>query len=808
VNKYVCVHGHFYQPPRENPWLERIEQQPSAYPFHDWNERIDAECYGPNARARILDGERRVVDVVNVYARISFNVGPTLLSWMEDHSRRTYASILEADDESRARFGGHGSAIAQVYAHPILPLASAIDRRTQVAWGVADFRHRFGREPEGMWLPETAADIPSLEALAAAGIAFTILAPDQCAATRAPDETVLTPASKRRVDTRRAYRVDLPSGRSIAVFFYDGPTSRAVAFDQLLHDGTRFAERLIAGVRESGGLAHIATDGETYGHHHRHGEMALAWALDAITRAGEVEVTNYGQFLERHPPTWTATIVEPSAWSCAHGVGRWSRDCGCRTGGGSDQAWRGPLRAAFENMREAVDPLFARLGGEIFVDPWAARDAYVSVVLDRARDNVEAFLRAHAKRPLGEAEVPRALALLEMQRNAMLAFTSCGWFFDHVDGLEPTQDMMYAVRAAELAGRFGATDVEPALLRDLEAAHSRQPGAVTGRQVVEKRVLPARFDAARVVAAHDVIALADLGYRAQEPGWSVSEVHVPVSVRRGDLRLHAGTFRVREATTSEETVLRCAAVHKGGFEVEVAVRPAGDDAAWESVVASLSAAVAGGRVAEASSLLATIGPVRDARDIPSRDDTAVLAERVVAAEVARAEVAHRAVFERCAPMLRALATMGVSPPRALRTSSKVILDADIARAAESDPPDVARIARLVGEARAEDVRLDEGGLSLTVQRLIARTAGALEVDPADVDRLRRLGELLDLARLLGPQVDVSRAQDFVWMLAGAGRGGGGNLDSLPGEARAAFSEVAEKARVQVVRADLKSSRSG
>lgn len=800
MKKYVCVHGHFYQPPRENPWLERVEQQPSAYPFHDWNERIDAECYGPNARARILDGERRVVDVINVYARISFNIGPTLLSWMEDHARRTYASILEADEQSRACFGGHGSAIAQVYAHPILPLASEIDRRTQVAWGVADFRHRFGRDPEGMWLPETAADLPSLEALAAAGIAYTILAPDQCAATRAPDETVLTPTSKRRVDTRRAYKVELPSGRSIAVFFYDGPTSRAVAFEQLLHDGARFADRLVAGVRDGAGLAHIATDGETYGHHHRHGEMALAWALDAIERGGEVELTNYGQFLEMHPPTWTATIVEPSAWSCAHGVGRWSRDCGCRMGGGSDQAWRGPLRTAFERMREAIDPLYAQQASELLIDPWAARDAYIAVVLDRARETVDAFLRTHARRPLDEKEVPRALALLEMQRNALLAFTSCGWFFDHVDGLEPAQVMAYAVRAAELAGRFGAVGVEPALLRDLEAAHSRQPGAITGREVVERRVLGARFDAARVVAAHDVVALADLGHRAESPGWNVSEIDAPISVRRGDLRLRAGTFRVREATTCEESVLRCAAVHKGGFEVEVAVRPAGDEAAWNEVVGNLSAAVAGGRVAEASAILATIGPVRDARDVPSRDDTTLLAERVVAAEVARAEVAHRAVFERCAPVLRALATMGVPPPRALRSASKVVLDADIARAAEADPPDVARIARLVAEARAEDVRLDEGALSLTVQRLIARTASALEADAGDVDRMRRLGELLDLARLLGPHVDISRAQDFVWTVAGPGAEPG-IWSRLSDEGRAALRVLIDKARVRAAVGD-------
>lgn len=797
VKKYVCVHGHFYQPPRENPWLEWVEQQPTAYPFHDWNERIDAECYGPSARARILDSERRVVDVINLYSRISFNVGPTLLSWMEDHARRTYASILEADEQSRARFGGHGSAIAQAYAHPILPLASEIDRRTQVAWGVADFRHRFGREPEGMWLPETAADLPSLEALAAAGIAYTILAPGQCAATRGPEEASFTATSDRRVDTRRAYRVELPSGRSIAVFFYDGPTSRAVAFERLLHDGQRFADRLTAGVQESGGLAHIATDGETYGHHHRHGEMALAWALDAIDKRGDVELANYGLFLERHPPTWTATLVAPSSWSCAHGVGRWSHDCGCRMGSGSDQAWRGPLRAAFERMRDAVDPLYAHLASELLVDPWAARDAYIAVVLDRARDNVDALLRTHARRPLTEAEVSKVLMLLEMQRNAMLAFTSCGWFFDHVDGLEPTQVLLYAMRAAELAGRFGASEVEPQLLRDLEAAHSRHEGAVTAREVVEKRVGGARFDAARIVAAHAVVALAEVGISAESPGWSVIDVDPPVSVRRGDVRLRAGTFRVREAATSEESVLCCAAIHTGGFEVEVAVRAAQDDAAWSAVVGELSAAVIGGRVAEGSAILATIGVVRDGREVPSRDDTTLLAERVVAAEVARAEVAHRAVFERCAPLLRSLATMGVLPPRALRNASKVVLDADIVRAAEQEPPDVARIASLVAEARAEDVRIDESSISLMVQRLIARTASALEVDPGDLDRLRRLGELLDLARMMSPQVDIARAQDFVWTLVGGDPDNTHLLENLGAEARGLFDELTDKARVKV-----------
>jgi alpha-amylase/alpha-mannosidase (GH57 family) len=741
-----------------------------------------------------------VVDVVNNYARISFNVGPTLLSWMEDHARRTYAAILEADEASRERFGGHGSAMAQVYAHPILPLASQRDRATQVRWGVADFRQRFGREPEGMWLPETAADTASLEALADAGIAFTVLAPDQCASTRGPKDAAAVPTTTRGVDSRRAYRVELPSGRSIAVFFYDGPTSRAVAFEQLLHDGARFADRLIARLGEVGGLAHIATDGETYGHHHRHGEMALAWALDAFERGrGDVEIINYGWFLERHPPEWVATIHEPSAWSCAHGVGRWSRDCGCRSRAGSDQAWRGPLRTALEAMRRAVDPVFEREAGQLLRDHWQARDAYVDLVLDRARDRIAAFMNDHALRPLGPGEEVRALELLEMQRHAMLAFTSCGWFFDDVDGLEPTQILMYAARAIEIAESCGAGQLLTAFLRDLEAARSRHDGAPSARDVVERRVRIARFDASRVVAAHNVLALAGLAPGAPPGEWDVVETGSPIAVSRGEVHMRAGTFRVRRLSTGEERRLRSAAVRTGsGFDLDVAVTDI-DDPAWDDRVERLTAAIVAGRDAEAKNLLAEeMDVLFDGRHVTALDETAAIAERVVAAEVERAEAAHRAVFERCAPVLRTLAAIGVPPPHALRNASKVVLDADLARAAESDPPDVTRMARVLAEARAEDVHIDQSVLALNVQRLVARCASALEADPDDLDRLRRLTQLVELARTLGTAVDVSRAQDFVWSIAREeGPVPAQRIAGASAEVRQAFRDLAEKARVRL-----------
>src|SRR4051812_11179720 len=279
ASRHICIHGHFYQPPRENPWLEAVETQDSASPYHDWNERITAECYGPNASARILDENDRILKIVNNYASISFNFGPTLLSWLESRSPDTYAAIIDADRISRARFSGHGSALAQAYNHIILPLANARDKRTQVRWGLCDFEWRFGRKPEGMWLPETAVDVDSLEALAAEGIAFTILEPHQAKRVRKIGEKAW---SETGMDPTMPYRCTLPSGRTIAIFFYDGPISRAVAFENLLARGENLAHRVIgafADTRKHAQVVNIATDGETYGHHHRYGDMALAYAL-------------------------------------------------------------------------------------------------------------------------------------------------------------------------------------------------------------------------------------------------------------------------------------------------------------------------------------------------------------------------------------------------------------------------------------------------------------------------------------------------------------------------------------------------
>ena len=359
MDRYLCIHCHFYQPPRENPWLEIIELQESAYPYHDWNERITAECYAPNAASRILTPDNRITRIVNNYSRISFNVGPTLLSWMANRAPETYQAILDADRESQQRFSGHGSAIAQVYNHMIMPLANRRDKQTQVVWGIRDFEYRFDRAPEGMWLAETAVDIETLEVLAANGIQFTILAPSQAKQERRVTTVKFKNVEGGKIDPTRPYVCNLPSGRSINLFFYDGPISRAVAFEGLLSDGERFANRLISGFAENRRwpqLMHIATDGETYGHHHYKGEMALSYALHHIETKKLAKLTNYGEYLTINPPTHEVEIVENTAWSCSHGVGRWNTDCGCNSGGkpGWNQSWRAPLRKALDHLRDSL----------------------------------------------------------------------------------------------------------------------------------------------------------------------------------------------------------------------------------------------------------------------------------------------------------------------------------------------------------------------------------------------------------------------------------------------------------------------
>ena len=497
-NKYVCIHGHFYQPPRENAWLEMVELQEGALPFHDWNEKINFECYAPNAVARILDGQNKIKKIVNNYSQISFNFGPTLLSWMEKADPVTYQKIQSADRQSSLQYGGHGNAIAQSYNHIILPLANKADKITQVKWGIADFEYRFGRKPEGMWLAETAADTESLEVLASHGIKFTILAPNQAASIKKIGATDWTPVNE-GIDPRRAYLCNLPSGNSIVLFFYDGNVAKDVAFQKLLDSGERFANRVtgVFDANEAVQLSHIATDGESYGHHHRHGEMALAWGLDYIEKQG-FEIINYGAFLDKHPPQYEVLIHEKSSWSCAHGVERWRSDCGCKTGGEShwNQAWRKPLRETLDWLRDQMITLFEQQGTELMKDIWAARNDYIHLLLNRKQSSTNAFVLKHAKRALTEREATKLLRLMEMQRHAMLMYTSCAWFFNEISGIETDQVLQYALRAMQYARYVNGPDWREEFERRLENAPSNvhANGAVSYRN----NVIPAQSNMSKV----------------------------------------------------------------------------------------------------------------------------------------------------------------------------------------------------------------------------------------------------------------------------------------------------------------------
>ena len=474
MNKFICIHGHFYQPPRENAWLEYIETQESARPFHDWNERINFECYAPNTSARILNDQGEISQIVNNYSCISFNFGPTLLSWMEKKDRDTYHSILEADKISQKHNNGHGAAIAQAYNHTILPLCNQNDKETQIIWGIKDFETRFDRKPEGMWLPETAVDTDTLALLAKHGIKFTILAPRQAKAVRKAGSEKWTNTNTDNLDTTRPYLFKIPNSKqSIALFFYDGDRSQDVAFKGILNNGKKFAERLAGGFRQddSPQLVHIATDGESYGHHHKYGEMALADALHSLRENPNVELTNYGNFLAMFPPEYEAQIHENSSWSCVHGVERWRNNCGCNAGHeGWNQLWRKPLRDALDDIRDQFIEIFETEGQKYFKDPWAARNDYYAVVHDRSDDSINAFLKKHCNTNCKEQTNP--LRLLEMQRHAMLMYTSCGWFFDEITGIETTQILQYAGRAIQYAEQVSGQKIQDRFIHNLEKAPS------------------------------------------------------------------------------------------------------------------------------------------------------------------------------------------------------------------------------------------------------------------------------------------------------------------------------------------------
>lgn len=785
TERYLCIHGHFYQPPRENPWLESVEHQESAYPFHDWNERITAECYAPNANSRILDDEGYITRIVSNYSRISFNFGPTLLAWLERARPDVYQAILRADVESRRRFAGHGSALAQGYNHSILPLCSPRDRRTQVEWGVRDFERRFGRTPEGMWLPETAADTDTLEALAEAGLRFTVLAPHQAVEVRPPGRKDWRDVRGARIDPRRGYLARLPSGRTLALYFYDGPVSQAVAFEQLLSNGDKFRARLMGAFdpsRHEPQLVHIATDGETYGHHHRHGDMALAYALRAIEADPDVRLTNYGEHLERFPPDHEVRIVERSSWSCAHGIERWQSNCGCNTGGrpGWTQEWRRPLRSALDWLRDRLAELYEELAPRLLAKPWPARDAYVSVILDRGDASVERFFAEHGanraeptdrstqavereQEGSGADELDRitALKLLEMQRHALLMYTSCAWFFDELSGIETVQVLGYAGRAIQLAAELAGVDLETGFLQRLEHARSNLPEQGDGAQIYERHVVPAAVDLPRLVAHYAVSSLfSDYSDRTRVHAYLVDQVDLQHK-SLGRSKLAVGKVRVVSEVTREQQVLSFGILHLGDHNLSGGVREFLGDEDYDRMSKEVVGAFSRADMPEALRLLDKhfLELTYSLRSL-FRDEQRRVLDLIVGSAMTDAEGLSARLYEAHSPLLRYLATLDFPLPPALARLADFVLNTTLRRELGRRELDFSRIRTLLEEAQGVGIELDHVGMGYALQQAME---GAMEqwVDrPEQLGRLRRLRRTAELAQSLPFELDLSVVQNY------------------------------------------------
>jgi len=785
---YVCVHGHFYQPPRENPWLETVEVQDSAAPFHDWNERITSECYAPNGASRIQNKQDQIVRIVNNYSRMSFNFGPTLLSWLEEFAPRTYRMILDADLASAERYGGHGSAMAQVYNHIIMPLASERDARTQIRWGIADFEHRFGRKPEGMWLAETAVSRSVLDLLAQEGIVFTVLAPHQCARVRklAAAEAVngavptWTETPQDAVDTTRPYLVKLDEGRSITVFFYDGPGSRAVAFEGVLDNGEMFARRLLAGLHTDRAddvpqLANIATDGESYGHHHKHGEMALSYAMYCIEEntLGEskpTRLTNYGEFLAKFPPAYEAEVAEDTSWSCAHGVERWRSDCGCNGGHvGWNQQWRGPLREALDLLRDRTAPLAEALAAPLLKDLWAARDAYIDVMLDRGEENVEIFLYNHATHHLSPAERVAVFELLELERHTQLMYTSCGWFFDDISGIETVQIIAYAGRVLQLAEQlFGAPGkaLEEEFLKLLAKARSNVPEIGDGAVVYRRFVSGGRLDLENV-GAHYAISSMFRSY----PDFG----HIfCFDVRRhsydvfssGHGRFAVGRASLQSRITEEAEDICFAVLHLGDQNLTAAVKHYGpqDAPAWNGFIEQARDCIRRANLPDLIRLIdRNFSSTLYSLNSLFADEQHRILKGILDQTLSEVEDSLMRIYEEHANLLDFISEANVPAPPALAVTAGFAINASLRRALDAETFDATEIARLLHRAEIDHVKLDAALLSFTADKRIKRAMVRLE-SAVEMQNLNVLNETLDIAeslRTLPMDVNLWQAQN-IW----------------------------------------------
>lgn len=771
MSKYICIHGHFYQPPRENPWLEEIEVQDSAYPYHDWNERITAECYAPNSASRILDAKKKIIDITNNYTQISFNFGPTLLSWMERHNPEVYKAVIEADKESRKTFSGHGSALAQAYSHMILPLANLRDKRTQVLWGIYDFEFRFKRKPEGMWLPETAVDSETLEILDEMGIKFVILAPSQAEKIRKIGDNEWKDVSGGKIDPKRTYLYRLPKGREIILFFFDGPVSHDIAFGDLLKSGESFAKRLTNAFSESENnsqLVNIATDGETYGHHNRFGDMALSYCLYVMRKNPQVNITVYGEFLEKYPPAYEVQIIENSSWSCVHGIERWRSDCGCQTGMNPEwsQQWRGPLREAMDWLRDNLSSLYEKEMLPLMPDVWGVRDDYINVILDRSVDRIASFFSDHSERELTEEEKRKSLKLLEMQRCALLMYTSCGWFFDDISRIETVQVMQYAARAIQLAHSITGQDFESGYTEILAKAAGNTPEYQNGAEVYFKLVKPAVLDLLRVCVHYAVSSLFEdypdiisIGaYTAFKQKYDLLE--------SGRQKMATGWVRLRSNITWDEGEMTYGVLHLGDHNLICGARDYRGEISFQIMQDEINRAFNRCDIASMIDLLDKhFGTHSYSLWHLFRDEKRKVLNQVIDTTLQELEKSYRMIYKDHYPILQAMRDMKIPIPQALAMPVSFVLNADLKRLLKDKDLDLEKIKKAADELKPNTLAPDKTGLSFAASNKINEMFKGFSHDPENIKLLENIQELLQILSTLDLDLDLWKSQNYYFYLS-------------------------------------------
>ncbi|NDJ19570.1 DUF3536 domain-containing protein [Myxacorys almedinensis] len=774
---YITVHGHFYQPPRENPYLDAIERQPSAAPFHDWNERIHHECYRPNAFARVLNDRGEVVGIVNNYEYLSFNIGPTLMSWIERHDVEVYQRIVDADRKSCDRLNGHGNAIAQAYNHMILPLANARDKRTQIRWGKEDFKSHFGRDPEGMWLAETAVDYPTLEALVAEGIMFIVLAPSQAKRCRPFFQEEWHEVGGSQIDPTRPYRCFLndgdradPHAPYIDIFFYDGPISRDMGFDQALSSSHHLAGRLgqaVRGDHRPSQLISVATDGETFGHHKGGTEKCLAYAFVGEFPNRHWTVTNYAHYLSLCPPEWEVELKAVTAWSCAHGVDRWQDDCGCGGGGLWHQKWRRPLRDALDWLRDQMVKVYAEVGGKLFSDPWLARDEYIHVMRSRTPATVQKFLAQHQSHRLNALERLDALRLLEMQRHAMLMYTSCGWFFEELSRPEGTQILRYAARALELAGDVAGVQLEKGFIKRLALAPSNVECFKTGAEIYRQLVIPAQISFEQV-AAHYAISSLFTTYDREERVYCYTASQLDYHRHRmGSMTLAIGQLQLTSEITHETEHLVFAVLHLCGWDFHCCIQRFSGRRNYTQLKEQLAEAL--GQGSAAKTILMMNQHFND-RAYSLHDLFAEERHRIMQLlsqeTLTRLDQLYTQVYRDNYGVLIAFHRDELPVPRELQVAAEIALGHRLLvtlRSLERDPNphDLVELDTIATEANHLRCQLQLPEARQILERTIARSLHLLLQDPEPSDlQVQFLEKLVDLSQQLTLGVSLGRSQEL------------------------------------------------